>query len=106
MVVEVNRFSTGNALGSSSVIFFNKGIYSLVKLQPVFSRVQVNIFLFYSTEPTLYKRIIGGPSFAIHVNANLVGFERFYPMLTCVLAALIGANDLGCSILLYSLTEQ
>src|SRR5690625_2000742 len=92
--VEVYGFSTVNSLVSSLIIFFNESIYSLIKLQAVACRIQINMFLFDGAEPSFYKCIIGSTPLTIHTDTYLIIIKGIYPMAAGILAALIGVHNL------------
>jgi hypothetical protein len=66
--------------------------------QPVLFRIKTNILIFHISPQPLYEDVVGGSALAVHLDPDICFLHGLLLQGAGELAALVGVDDIGCSI--------
>lgn len=99
--IDLGRYFVPDSLvASPGVVIINKACNSTPQCDHVILRVQVDIFSLDGPPKALYPDIVKASGPSVHTNLYSICLTSFQPLLSGVLASLIGVDDFRCTMLL------
>lgn len=84
------------------VIVVHEVIDALTQFVHSFRKIQVDVLLFDCAPESFYPYIVPAASASVHADPDSVAIKQIQPGLCGELATLIGIDDYGCPISLYT----